>query len=334
MEKSSETKRKFRALGLFSGGLDSMLAAAVLRAQGLAVELITFVTPFYGAGRAQESAAHLGLPHRVVDIYEKFLPLIYTPPHGFGRGHNPCIDCHILMLREAGAVMDAEGFDFLFTGEVLGQRPMSQHRGALTLVARESGRPDLVLRPLSARKLPPTRPELLGWVDREQLLDLSGRSRKPQMALAPQYGITQYPAPAGGCLLTDPGFAARLKELLAHQPRVSRTDLELLKWGRHFRLPGGAKAVVGRTHRENEAILALRESADLILKVLQIPGPLVLLPENAAEEDVQTAAALAAAYSDAPEGAEVEVEVQWAGGKTRLVHLTAPAKERFKELRI
>ncbi|MBM4273198.1 MAG: DUF814 domain-containing protein [Deltaproteobacteria bacterium] len=327
-------KKKIRALGLLSGGLDSMLAAAVLRDQGIDVELITFVTPFYGAERAKESAARLGLPHRAVDIYEKFLPLIYTPPHGFGRGHNPCIDCHILMLLEAGAVMEAEGFDFLFTGEVLGQRPMSQHRGALSLVARESGYPDLVLRPLSAKNLPPTRPELLGWVDREKLLAISGRSRKRQMSLAPQFGITKYPAPAGGCLLTDPGYATRLKELLAHQPQVARKDLELLKWGRHFRLPGGAKAIVGRTHQENEAILALKTADDLILKVLEIPGPLVLLPENAADEDVQTAAALAAAYSDAPEGVEATVAVQWEGGETGFIHLTTPPKERFKDLMI
>jgi len=327
-------KKKIRALGLLSGGLDSMLAAAVLRDQGIDVELITFVTPFYGAERAKESAARLGLPHRAVDIYEKFLPLIYTPPHGFGRGHNPCIDCHILMLLEAGAVMEAEGFDFLFTGEVLGQRPMSQHRGALSLVARESGYPDLVLRPLSAKNLPPTRPELLGWVDREKLLAISGRSRKRQMSLAPQFGITKYPAPAGGCLLTDPGYATRLKELLAHQPQVARKDLELLKWGRHFRLPGGAKAIVGRTHQENEAILALKTADDLILKVLEIPGPLVLLPENAADEDVQTAAALAAAYSDAPEGVEATVAVQSEGGETGFIHLTTPPKERFKDLMI
>jgi tRNA U34 2-thiouridine synthase MnmA/TrmU len=238
------------------------------------------------------------------------------------------------MLREAGAIMEEEGFDFLFTGEVLGQRPMSQHRGALNLVARESGYPDLVLRPLSAGKLAPTRPESQGWVDREKLLDISGRSRKRQMALAPQYGITQFPSPAGGCLLTDPGYAARLKELLAHQPLVGRKDLELLKWGRHFRLPGVAKAIVGRTHRENEAILALISADELILKVVQIPGPLVLVPGNAAEEDLYLAAALAAAYSDAPEGAHVAVAVQTEGGETRFIHLATPPKDQFKGLMI
>jgi tRNA U34 2-thiouridine synthase MnmA/TrmU len=234
------------------------------------------------------------------------------------------------MLREAGALMAAEGFDFLFTGEVLGQRPMSQHRGALNLVARESGFPDLILRPLSARLLKPTGPELSGWVDRERLLDLSGRSRKRQMALAPEYGITRYPPPAGGCLLTDPGYAARLKELLNQQGQVSRQDLDLLRWGRHFRLPGGAKAVVGRTHRENEALEALMGSGDYLLKVQEYPGPSVLMPGNAGAESLQEAAALTAAYSDAPSGAPVTVTLE-RDGQTDLFQLTTPSKDHFKD---
>jgi len=326
----AEKGRKIKALGLFSGGLDSMLAASVLRAQGIDVTLITFVTPFYGAARARESAAVLDLPLLVVDLTEKFLPLIYAPPHGFGRGHNPCIDCHILMLREAGAQMAAEGSDFLFTGEVLGQRPMSQHRGALNLVAKESGSPELVLRPLSAKLLKPTRPELEGWVDRERLYDLSGRGRKRQMALAQEYGLSRYPAPAGGCLLTDPGYAARLKELLSHQSPASRRELELLKWGRHFRLAGGVKAVVGRTQRENEALLALQGPPDLLLKVQDYPGPLVWLPKDAAEEDLQEAAGLTAAYSDAATGTAVTV-ITHNPPPDLAFPLITPPKEDFRD---
>jgi len=318
-----------RALGLLSGGLDSMLAAAVLRAQGLDITLICFVTPFFGAARAREAAAHLGLPLREVDLTDKFLPLIYHPPHGWGRGHNPCIDCHILMLREAGAIMAAEGFDFVFTGEVLGQRPMSQNRGSLNLIARESGFADLLLRPLCAKSLKTTKPESLGWVDREQLLNLSGRGRKRQMALAESYGIRRYPAPAGGCLLTDPGYAHRLKELLGHVPEASRPDLELLKYGRHFRLPGGGKAVVGRTERENEAILALRSPRDFYLKVDKYPGPVVLLCGSDSWEDLEEAAGLAVAYSDAPLGASVTVTAS-DDGPDRMFQLTTPGKERFK----
>ncbi len=321
---------KIRALGLFSGGLDSMSASALLRAQGIAVELLTLVTPFFGPARPRESAAHLGLPHRVVDFTDKFLPLIYSPSHGFGRGHNPCIDCHILMLREAGAMMQAEGFDFVYTGEVLGQRPMSQNRGSLNLIARESGFPELLLRPLSAKLLKTTRPELLGWVDRERLLDISGRGRKRQMALAPELGITRYPAPAGGCLLTDPGYAARLKELLARQAQGSPREFELLKWGRHFRLAGGAKAVVGRTQKDNEAILALSDPEEVIIKVEECPGPIVLVTKGAGDEDLREAAGLAAAYSDAPAGRPVKVSVQ-VREMRRYLDLTTPAKEPFKQ---
>jgi tRNA-uridine 2-sulfurtransferase len=321
---------KKRALGLFSGGLDSMLAAVVLREQEIEVAGVVFITPFFGAERAREAAAHLDLPLLEQDITEAYYPLLLNPPHGFGKHHNPCIDCHILMLREAVALLEARGDDFLYTGEVLGQRPMSQHRGALNLVARESGCPDLILRPLSAKLLSPTRPELEGWVDRDRLLDLSGRGRKRQMELASRYGITRYPSPAGGCLLTDPGYAARLKELLAHVPKPSRRDLELLKWGRHFRLPGGAKVVVGRTHKENEAISDLLDSGDLVVRVQGYPGPLVLVPGAVNLEGAAEAAALAASYSDAPEGREVTVTCRQ-GEKTHLLQTTAAPKDRFKE---
>jgi tRNA U34 2-thiouridine synthase MnmA/TrmU len=307
-----------------------MLAAAVLREQSIEVAGVIFTTPFFGAERARESAAHLGVPLLEQDITEAYYPLLVNPPHGFGKHHNPCIDCHVLMLREAAALMEARGYDFLYTGEVLGQRPMSQHRGALNLVARESGCPELVLRPLSAKLLPPTRPELEGWVDRERLLDISGRGRKRQMELASRYGITKYPSPAGGCLLTDPGYAARLKELLAHTPKPPRRDLELLKWGRHFRLPGGAKVVVGRTHKENEAISRLVEPQDLAFRVQGYPGPLVLIPGASNLEGAMEAAALAASYSDAPEGQEVTLTCRQ-GDKTQLLPATGAPKERFKE---
>jgi tRNA-specific 2-thiouridylase len=322
--------QKKRALGLFSGGLDSMLAAAVLRDQGIEVEGVAFATPFFGPERARESAAHLDMPLIEEDITEIYYPLLLAPPHGFGSRHNPCIDCHILMLRQAGVIMAARGFDFLFTGEVLGQRPMSQHRGSLILVARESGYQELIVRPLSAKLLAPTRPELLGWVDRERLLDISGRSRKHQMELASRLGITKYPTPAGGCLLTDPGYAGRLKELLGRTDKPSRRDLELLKWGRHFRLPGGAKVVVGRTHKENEAISRLLANHDLALRVQGFPGPLVLVSGASDLQVMEEAGLLAASYSDAPEGLEVTVSARQSG-QTHLVKVTAVPKGRFKE---
>jgi|UniRef100_A0A7C5ELW2 tRNA-specific 2-thiouridylase len=319
-----------RALGLFSGGLDSMLAATLLRHQGIEVVVLTFVTPFFGPERARESAAYLGLPHWEQDLTEAYYPLLVKPPHGFGRYHNPCVDCHILMLKEAGGLMESQGFHFLFTGEVLGQRPMSQHRGALALIARESGYGDLILRPLSAQLLPPTRPELLGWVDRERLLNLSGRGRKRQMELAAKWGISRYPSPAGGCLLTDPGYASRLKELLAFDPRPNRRDLELLKWGRHFRLPDGHKVVVGRTQRENEGLSRLILPGDLVLKVEGFPGPLVLVPGGADSGIGKEAALLAASYSDAPLGQEVAVIGRGAEGPV-LFRARALPKETVRD---
>ncbi len=203
--------KRARALGLFSGGLDSILAALVLRAQNIEVTGLIWVTPFFTPERAQQSAAAINLSIQVEDFTDRYLHLLYEPPRGFGKWMNPCIDCHLLMLREAGKIMESEGFDFLFTGEVVGQRPFSQNKGSLNLIARESGYADLLLRPLSARLLKTTRPERQHLVDRDRLLNISGRGRKRQMELAVQFGISSYPAPAGGCLLTNPGYAARLQ---------------------------------------------------------------------------------------------------------------------------
>jgi len=307
-----------KALGIFSGGLDSMLAVVILRQQGIEVTALTWTTPFFGAELAVKSAATLKVPLLVEDLLERFLPLLDKPPHGFGKGLNPCVDCHTLMLREAGRIMEARGFDFLFTGEVLGQRPFSQHRGALELVARGSGYGDLVLRPLCAQLLKPTLPEGEGWVDRDRLLNLSGRGRKRQLALAAELGIGEFPAPAGGCLLTDVGFARRLRDLMDHREPLTRANLELLKWGRHFRLGPATKAIVGRNQRENEKIEGLVKPADLTLRVRDYPGPLVLVPGGGEAPDLPAAAALCASYSDAPEGAQVEVTIQGPGGSGAL----------------
>jgi len=325
--------KHIKALGLFSGGLDSMLAVARLRGQGIAVTGLVWTTPFFGAERALEAAAELDLPLLVKDLTDQFLPLLRQPPHGFGRTLNPCIDCHILMLQETGRIMSAAGYDFMFTGEVLGQRPFSQHRGALNLIARESGYPELLLRPLSARLLKPTRPELAGWVNRDQLLNLSGRSRKPQIALAAQYGISRYPAPAGGCLLTNEGFANRLRDLLQHQTEISRRDLELLKWGRHFRLNAQAKLIVGRDQRDNKALAALSTATDLRLRVPNFPSPLVLIPQVNHRVPVLQAASLCASYSDAPADTSIPVLVEGPSGREVVMTRRQP-KQVFQHLLI
>ena len=289
------------AYGIFSGGLDSMLAALTLEKQGVDVRLLNFVTPFFDPERALASGRVIGMEVRLVDVTGPHLAMLQKPKHGYGRFMNPCIDCHALMYNQAGRIMKEEGGGFLFSGEVLGQRPKSQTRRALEIVARESGYAEVIVRPLSARVLPPTRVEEEGLVDRERLLGFSGRTRKPQMELAARYGLTDYPAPAGGCLLTDPIFSKRLKEVMAHESTLEIRSVELLKWGRHFRLPGGAKLFVGRNHKENEALEGLVRPGDLVFKVEGIPGPLTLMAGGALYGDRDLAASITVSYSDAPD---------------------------------
>ena len=242
-----------RAIGLLSGGLDSMLAARLMTDQNIEVVGMAFVTPFFGPEKARQAAEQLRIPLQVLDITQPHWAMLRRPRYGYGKGMNPCIDCHALMLHEAGKLKESLGADFLLPGKSLGQRPFSQTKPSLRAVEKASGCLDLILRPLSARMLPETRPEREGLVDRARLLDISGRSRKRQMALAETYGLKNYPSPAGGCLLTDPIFSRRLKELLAHFPEPELREIELLKTGRHFRLHPQLKLIIGRNKKENEA---------------------------------------------------------------------------------
>ena len=303
-----------RALGLCSGGLDSMLSALVLRDQGIHVEWITFETPFFAADKARRAAEQTGIRLHVQDLTDDYLVMIKAPAAGFGKNMNPCMDCHALMFRKAGEVMQAQGFDFLFSGEVVGQRPMSQTANSLRYVAKHSGFGDRILRPLSARRLPETLMEQQGLVERERLLDLSGRSRKPQMALARKYGITDYPTPAGGCLLTDPGYSRRLKDLFDSGSALTSAALHLLKFGRHMRLNPSYKIIVGRTQQENEQILNHCDPAhDAIIKTNGYPGPTVVLPGGGPQEILFLAGAVCAGYSKASESGTVSVQVSQAG---------------------
>jgi hypothetical protein len=296
---------------------------------------MVWATPFFTPERARESAAGIDLPLMVEDLTDRYLPLLYEPPRGFGKWMNPCIDCHLLMLREAGKIMESEGFDFLFTGEVVGQRPFSQNKGSLNYIARESGYGEVLLRPLSARLLKTTRPEREGLVDREQLLNLSGRGRKRQMELAVQFGIISYPAPAGGCLLTNPGYAGRVRDLVRHrsQAELGRRDLELLKVGRHFRLTPALKVIVGRDQRDNEALERLVRPGDAVLRAEIYPGPLVVVPEAGAAADLFLAATLCASYSDAPPGEMVAVRVE-GGPEGAVIVSRREAREQFQELMV
>ncbi len=323
-----ETTKPVRALGLCSGGLDSMLSALVLRRQGIHVEWISFETPFFSADKARQAAAQTGIPLHVEEITADYLTMLKAPPAGFGKNMNPCMDCHTLMFRKAGLFMQAQGFDFLFSGEVLGQRPMSQTASSLRYVEKHSGFDGKILRPLSARRLPETPMERQGIVDRERLLDLYGRSRKPQMALAAEFGITSYPTPAGGCLLTDPGFSRRLKELMDHGDALTANALHLLQHGRHMRLASGAKLIIGRNEQENERIVQYYDPPhDALVKVRNHPGPNVLVPGGGPPPVLLLAAAICAGYTKAPKEAPVAVQVETAGGKQTLTVLPITPQE-------
>jgi tRNA-uridine 2-sulfurtransferase len=296
-----------KALAVFSGGLDSMLAVELIRAQGVDVLGFFFETPFFTPSKARRSAEVLHLPLKVVDLTELHLEVVKKPRYGYGRNMNPCIDCHGLLLRKAGESLAEEEAHFIITGEVLGQRPMSQNLRALSTVAAQSGYRELILRPLSAKLLPSTLPEERGWVSREKLMALSGRSRKPQIELSRKFSITEYPSPAGGCLLTDPIFSRRLKDLFFFRPECSVREIEILKLGRHFRTGPRTKVVVGRNKKENEALLTLVDDSDLVIELDSIPGPAVLVLGEISREIEKLAAALAVSYSDAKDGEIAQV---------------------------
>jgi len=266
-----------KALALLSGGLDSTLAVKMMIEQGVEVTALNFTSPFCNctgkkAGcqhQASKVAQEFGIPIRVVPKGMDYMRMVENPPHGYGRGMNPCVDCRIYILRKAKEMMPALGASFIITGEVIGQRPMSQRRQQIDLIEKESGLEGLVLRPLSAQHFPPTVPEREGLVDRERLLAISGRSRKIQIALAEELGIGDYPCPAGGCMLTDQMMAVRLRDLFEHTPDYGFNDLQLLKVGRHFRLAKDLKIILGRDEEENDQIARLA-----------LPGATLFLPED------------------------------------------------------
>lgn len=296
-------------MGLCSGGLDSMLSALVLRKQGIAVEWVTFETPFFSSEKARRASSLTGIPLLVRNITRVYLKMLKNPPCGYGKYMNPCMDCHALMFRLAGAIMNENGFDFLFSGEVLGQRPMSQNKQSLRYVEKQSGFDGYIVRPLSAKRLPVTIPEKEGLVNRDLLFDISGRSRKPQIKLVKEFGIAEYPSPAGGCLLTDKGFSARLKDLFDHQDSYTEGEFYLLKHGRHLRLNKNNKIIVGRTKKDNEKIIRYYDpSVDTIIKVKSFPGPTVLMPHGGSKEIMILAASICTGYSKAPELTPVKVE--------------------------
>ena len=295
-----------------------MLASALMRDLGIEVQALFFETPFFPSQKAGRSARAITLPLKVINITERHLEVVKSPTHGYGENLNPCIDCHTLMLRMAGEMLEEEGAHFIISGEVVGQRPMSQNRKTLSLVASESGFEGHILRPLSAKLLPSTIPEEKGWVKRDELMDFSGRSRKPQMELARRFNITDYPSPAGGCLLTDKIFSRRLKDLFASGSNLEIREIELLKLGRHFRIGSSTKMIVGRNKMENQTIRSLSKETDLLLWPISVPGPTVLILGDFFPGLEELASISAVSYSDAGDGEVTEVSLSAKGIDTIL----------------
>ncbi|NQU94689.1 MAG: hypothetical protein HQ549_00440 [Candidatus Omnitrophica bacterium] len=294
-----------KAIALLSGGLDSILATKLMLEQGIEVEALNFLTVFCNCtahGKtclASKSAADtLGVPLKVFEITKEYLEIVKNPKHGYGSNMNPCLDCRIFIFRKAGEYMKQTGASFIFTGEVLGERPMSQRKDAMRTIENESGLKGFIVRPLSSKLMEPSIPEKEGLVDREKFLSISGRSRKPQIQLAKDFGINDYPCPAGGCLLTDPGFARRMRDLLKHKPDITINDVQLLKVGRHFRLNTKAKLIVGRNDEENKKLSSLSKENDFHFYPLDTTGPTGIGRGAFDEDSILKAGRIVARYSD------------------------------------
>jgi tRNA-specific 2-thiouridylase len=324
-----------KALALLSGGLDSTLATRIVLDQGIEVEAVNFVSPFClcekGGCGAVGVAKKFNIPLKVVSVGKDYLKMIRNPKHGYGRNMNPCIDCRIFMLRWAKKYAKEVGASFIFTGEVLGERPMSQHRQALEIIEKEAGLKGKILRPLSAKILPRTEAEEKGWMNRDKLLDIRGRSRKRQIETAREFNITDYPCPAGGCLLTYKEFAEKLRDLFEHKKRVTIEDVNLLKVGRHFRFEE-SKILVGRNESENKTLLQSKAKNDYCFEAQQCGSPITLLQGPKTRKAIKTAAGLTAYYSDWKTG-EVSVKFNH-GNMEKSIFVSIPSREEVERLRV
>lgn len=324
-----------KAIVLLSGGLDSILAARMMLEQGVEVVAVNYFVRFAMCGGPDESSAikaakALGLKLNVFDITDEYLEMFKKPKHGYGANINPCIDCKIFMLKKAKEYMKEAEASFLVTGEVLGERPMSQRRDALNIIERDAGVKGILLRPLSAKLLNPTIPEKEGVVDRNGLMDISGRSRKPQMALAEKFGIKEYPNPAGGCLLTDPGFSRRVKDLIGHD-LLNVEELELLSTGRHFRISDKAKIIIGRDEDENRRLESHIKKGDIIFRMKNKPGPFSILKGIKDESVISLAASIVAYHTKFRNEEKSEVNYWEAGSREQKTIIVKPASSETVE---
>lgn len=308
-------KEQIKALALFSGGLDSALAIKLVKDQGIEVIALNFVSHFFGGTnpKAEKMAEQLGVRLEYIDFKERHTAVVEDPVFGRGKNMNPCIDCHSLMFKVAGELLEKYGAHFVISGEVLGQRPMSQNSQALEKVKMLSEMKDLVLRPLSAKLLPPSKAELEGWVDREKLLDIQGRSRHRQMELMDYYGIVDYPSPGGGCLLTDPAYSERLK-VVENDGLLNEENsylFYLLREARFFRFAKGRYLFVGRNEESNKKMIEIREAGKgkFYLHTHEVPGPQMLSNCELTKEEINLAKRMFSRYSKAKGKEKIELNV-------------------------
>ncbi len=325
-----------KALALLSGGLDSTLAIKVVQEAGIEVEAINFTSPFCrcsgasgGCSAAATAAKTLNVKLHYYPCGEEYLRIVEKPPHGYGKRLNPCLDCRIHKFKIAKNKMDKIGASFLLTGEVIDQRPNSQRRDALDIVERDSGLRGYILRPLCAKHLRPTIPEEKGWVDRNKLLDIKGRGRTQQIDLAEEYGITDYPCPAGGCLLTNEEYSLKVKDLLEHDGKLSMGSINSLRFGRHLRLSPKAKIIIGKDQAENEAIKKTATPENLIMELVDYAGPVTMYIGSPEDFLINLAAMMTAGYGNVPADEEIKVEVS--GAMNRELSVKPMSREEIRK---
>ncbi len=336
----SEQKEKKKVVALLSGGLDSQLAVRMMQEQGFDVSAVAIKTPFcdFDCGRGcgfeiRERADDLSVNLKTVYLGDEYIEMLKNPKHGIGAGFNPCVDCRTMMFEAAKKHMEEIGAEFIVSGEVLGQRPMSQHAPSLKLIEKESGLEGKIVRPLSARLLPETIPEKEGLIKRENLGMIRGRTRRNQLDMAEKYGIENPPNAGGGCLLTEPVFGIKAKDLFEHVKDPTINDIDLLKIGRHFRLDEETKLVVGRNKDENEMIKAIALPNDILLEAKDHFGPTSILRGKNAKEHTKFASSITLRYSDAPKNQE-EIVLIINGDNSKEISVKSVEEEDYNKFRI